>query len=285
MDFMAMLREERRKAGLVAAAGSSKVSDRAVEVTAASKSKEERAAADPKPTETVPIDFPPFKHTVLAGATNAVLARDGLEAFRVHAASGLRDVWYIPNFCTVEEHDDMLEQTYSKAASWKDIRSRRLQCYREPEMPPWLDTLASSLVQAGIFSPAQRPNHALLNEYEPGQGILGHTDGPVYHSLVACISLGSPATFRFTERLLTDEIGVREARELATLLLQPRSLVVFAADAYREALHSVPALLEEVVSADVANIEAAQASVGDRIPRTTRVSITMRTEVVAPSPK
>ena len=33
-------------------------------------------------------------------------------------------------------------------------------------------------------------NHVLVNEYQPGQGIMAHTDGPAYSTVVATISTG-----------------------------------------------------------------------------------------------
>lgn len=62
------------------------------------------------------------------------------------------------------------------------------------------------LVRRGLFSPELTPNHCLINFYEPGQGIMSHTDGPMYQSRVATISLGSFAIMNFTPRLLSHEI-------------------------------------------------------------------------------
>ena len=33
-------------------------------------------------------------------------------------------------------------------------------------------------------------NHVLVNEYQPGQGIMAHTDGPAYSTVVATITTG-----------------------------------------------------------------------------------------------
>lgn len=44
---------------------------------------------------------------------------------------------------------------------------------------------------AGIYSdaadPGARPNHVLVNAYQPGQGIMPHEDGPLYHPAVAIL--------------------------------------------------------------------------------------------------
>jgi hypothetical protein len=52
----------------------------------------------------------------------------------------------------------------------------------------------------GVFPSDQPPNHILLNEYRDGQGIGPHKDGPLYHPMVAVLSLGSPADIHFCPR-------------------------------------------------------------------------------------
>ena len=41
-------------------------------------------------------------------------------------------------------------------------------------LPPWLEEYAIRLGKLGIFegAPGGRPNHVLINEYLPGQGIM-----------------------------------------------------------------------------------------------------------------
>lgn len=41
------------------------------------------------------------------------------------------------------------------------------------------------------------PNHVLVNEYLPGQGIMPHEDGAAYRPVVATVSLGSAAVVEF----------------------------------------------------------------------------------------
>jgi hypothetical protein len=57
--------------------------------------------------------------------------------------------------------------------------------------PEPLQSLAKSLVDAGIFDAATTPpNHILINEYAGGhQGILSHTDGPAYYEWNELLSL------------------------------------------------------------------------------------------------
>ena len=37
-------------------------------------------------------------------------------------------------------------------------------------------------------------NHVLVNQYEPGQGIMGHSDGPSYSPIVCTITTGGGQT-------------------------------------------------------------------------------------------
>ena len=60
---------------------------------------------------------------------------------------------------------------------------------QEP-LPSWLSGVTARLDAMGVFE-GHAANHVLINEYEPGQGIHAHTDGPFYTPVVANITLGS----------------------------------------------------------------------------------------------
>ena len=158
--------------------------------------------------------------------------------------SSLSQVIVLRDFFTKDEETLMLTRLYSRP--WIDIKHRRLQCYGgEPikdaprvQLPFFLRRLADHLRDPlGIVK--FDINHALVNEYQPGQTIHPHTDGPMYYPHVACLSLGASAKMTFTERLPTSEVGCKEPAELLQLELPPRSLVVFSGDAYANALHGI----------------------------------------------
>ncbi|CAD7966368.1 unnamed protein product [Amoebophrya sp. A25] len=44
------------------------------------------------------------------------------------------------------------------------------------------------------------PNHVLVNDYQPGDGIMHHEDGPLYHPVVAILSLQSCVRFEFVRK-------------------------------------------------------------------------------------
>lgn len=138
----------------------------------------------------------------------------------------------------------------AQAARWVALRARRLQQYggqpsrgglawREA-LPGWLERLAGDLVEAGVFPPDRRPNHVLVNEYAPNEGILPHTDGPAYYPVVATLSLGSPAVMHY-ERTRAGEGGDAAAEPGVLRVLLPRRSLVVTSDAlYGEWLHSIP---------------------------------------------
>lgn len=128
-----------------------------------------------------------------------------LESFRV---TSVPDIFCIPEYLIPEEEGLLLAKIASApAAKWKTMRHRRLQDWggvvhprgmvAQP-LPLWLEALAARLQQdTGLFPSAI--NHVLVNEYQPGQGIMAHQDGPLYHPAVAIVSLGAPAVMRFSK--------------------------------------------------------------------------------------
>lgn len=66
-------------------------------------------------------------------------------------------------------------------------------------LPRWLQPLLDRLAALGLYA-GQAPNHVLVNSYQPGEGILPHEDGPLYHPQVAILSLAAPAVVRFAAK-------------------------------------------------------------------------------------
>jgi alkylated DNA repair protein alkB family protein 6 len=80
------------------------------------------------------------------------------------------------------------------------------------------------------------PNHCLINEYEPGQGIMPHEDGGAYASVVATVSLGAPIVLDLYER---SEEGHARGSPIHRLLQEERSLLVTRGEAYEVLLHGI----------------------------------------------
>lgn len=87
------------------------------------------------------------------------------------------------------------------------------------------------------------PNHILLNEYYPGDGIMRHTDGQAYYPLVSTLSLNTGNVFCFWKEH-------SDTTPIARLYLEPRSLVVFTGDLYQNYLHSIEFMDYDCLSSD-----------------------------------
>ncbi|KAL3915821.1 MAG: hypothetical protein SGPRY_007067 [Prymnesium sp.] len=177
-------------------------------------------------------------------------------------------VRHVGGWLSEEEEMELLDCVdNSPTHSWTQLRGRRLQQYggtplpSEPmkveALPAWISSVVARVVDAGVFPPSLPPNHVLLNEYLPGQGIDPHRDGPLYHPLVAIISMGSHCTFQF----VTDDLQ-RQPQE--SFLLPSRGLFLFEGDAYEKLLHTVPAKDADVMSNELIRLDLLSSEWTDR---------------------
>lgn len=179
-------------------------------------------------------------------------------------------VIYVPDFVTDSEETQLLDKVYNSPVSkWKSLKNRRLQNWGgivhekgllSQELPPWLKRVTEKVSEeSGLFP--STINHVLINEYLPDQGIMPHQDGPAYYPVVAILSLGSAAVMDFVPhpslRTSPDTSGGGcEDNELDgasdsgtdkwlnnhrpfSVVLMPRSLVIFKDDAYSSYLHGI----------------------------------------------
>lgn len=201
-----------------------------------------------------------------------------LSSFQVLRAPAT--VYYIPNFITSEEEAHILKNVYSvPKPKWTCLSKRRLQDYGGvphekgmiPEsIPNWLTKYVEKVAQLNVFD-NHKPNQVLVNEYLPGQGIMPHSDGPLFFPTIATISCGSHTILNFLEN--------SEARtKICQLLLEKCSLVVIKDDMYSKYLHSIQDIDVDVISEGCANLLncGKQYILGDKIKRDTRISITIR---------
>ncbi|KAF5748857.1 alpha-ketoglutarate-dependent dioxygenase alkB 6 [Tripterygium wilfordii] len=178
---------------------------------------------------------------------------------------------YIPNFVTVDEENQLLNNIYEAPVSkWKSLKNRRLQNWGgvvhekgllPQELPSWLTKITRRIYEESELFPSAI-NHVLINEYHPNQGIMPHQDGPAYFPVVAILSLGSPAVMDFTPHsklrfgsntLKGDAENRRcDGRDFKiethewidnhhpfSVLLMPRSLLIFKDNAYSDYLHGI----------------------------------------------
>lgn len=219
-----------------------------------------------------------------------------------YAISDMADIQYIPNFITEEQEKALFQLADGKLRGWEQMQGRtskewgmsdRCACGRgmiQEILPESLQTLADSLHELGAFDAGLFPmNSVRLNGYIPGEGIYPHCDGPVYYPKVAILSLGSPCNIDFYPRT-----GTEDNREWdrshdvpagypggdspqVSVHLEPRSLVIFSADAFWHHRHGIDAANQDIIHANVANVEYVKPKLGDVVPREgRRVSFTMR---------
>lgn len=173
---------------------------------------------------------------------------------------------YIPDFIDVASEDALIQTI--DAEPWITELKRRVQHYgwrydykarsvtndlRIGALPEWLQRYAAGLQQAVYFP--ETPDHVIVNEYQPGQGITAHIDCvPCFADTIASLSLGSPCVMDFTNS---------KTGEKSSLLLEPRSLLVFSGDARYVWQHAIAGRKTDRFN-------------GQIIQRTRRISLTFR---------
>ena len=186
--------------------------------------------------------------------------------------------YLLRDWCTSSEEEYLLGRVYHGSASskkkWTEVSGRRLQNLGgvvHPKgliptpVPEWLAAqMAKVRASAGDLLPAPI-NHVLVNEYQPGDGILPHQDGAAYYPAVAIVSLGCDAVMRFAPRRDETEKETEKSNETKTsndgsvsrgkfgVFLPRRSLLVFDGVLYERYLHGIDAVREDVIDATVAN--------------------------------
>ena len=156
------------------------------------------------------------------------------------------NVLYIPDFITPADEVSLLHDCIGIDATmphWVQLKRRRLLCFGASEptppsagWPEWCDQLGALVGEPQIGLPI---NHALVNEYHPGEGILAHQDGPNYVGRVCILSLSSPVCIHFLSRVPSIEDST-SAHMVAQLVLEPRSLLVFEDWFYTSVWHAIP---------------------------------------------
>jgi len=171
---------------------------------------------------------------------------------------------YIPDFISHEEEKTLITQIDEQL--WLNDLKRRVQHYGYKydykartvtndaylgALPEWLLPITQKL----LF----KPDQAIVNEYEPGQGISAHIDCvPCFDGTIASLSLGAPAMMVFTH----PKTGQKEE-----IYLQPRSLLLLSGSARYEWQHAIPSRKSDMVN-------------GFRVERARRVSVTFRNVIL-----
>ncbi|GMR47940.1 hypothetical protein PMAYCL1PPCAC_18135 [Pristionchus mayeri] len=195
-------------------------------------------------------------------------------------ATAPSSVYYIPEFITKDEEESLLNEIYqAPKPKWEVLMNRRLMNYggivgkkslfAVDDFPPPLRSLMNRVSHF-----LNRPlNHALINEYLPGQGIMAHTDGPAFLPLITTVSLGSSTVLDLYDPVDGNSCASWSERRRGGILLERRSLVVITQSVYEKMLHGISEKTEDTVDETVFNGEKRR---GEAIGRDTRVSVTLR---------
>jgi len=220
-----------------------------------------------------------------------------LEDFRIKGLPS--SAFYIADFISHDEERYILGKiAAAPKPRWKQLSKRRLQTWPsdlnknillESELPPWLTepvisrilSLPVSHTEEGhIFqnSPHGSPNHVLINEYLPGQGIMPHKDGAAYHPVVCTVSLGASLCL---DVYASKKDGTTEDNPRWRILQEPRSLLVTTNALYTDYLHGIAEINEEthLDSVSISNwdlLKSAEEFTNGSLERQTRISLTYR---------
>lgn len=145
------------------------------------------------------------------------------------------------------------------------------------DIPSWLHGIMKAVFEQ-FLKPRRfpSPNHALVNAYEPGEGIMAHEDGPAYTPYATILSVGSSCVFDFL---------TKSRSRAAQIYLPVGSLLLFTDEAYQDYLHEVRSEKHDLITPSVLNTETIDPSrlgnshirESDKVlVRGFRLSITMR---------
>ena len=165
---------------------------------------------------------------------------------------------YMPNFISEEQEQYILQEIFKLPTTrWTVLSHRRLLSLPSPLTGTARDTLIAApmptfltkvvldkLAQIGVFKASTHgvPNHCLVNEYQPGQGIMPHEDGPAYYPITATISLAAHTVLDIYKK---NAQGEKEAAPTWRILQEPRSLLVTTGDMYKDTLHGISHVEED----------------------------------------
>lgn len=192
--------------------------------------------------------------------------------------------WWLKSLPTINNNEKNVTSTdgiLKYHGKWKRLdfarRSVAMFDFRVvQEIPPLLQVLIDVLLRLGAFPDTHPPNHVLVNEYQDQEGIMAHTDGPMYLDRTATLSIaGGDVLFNFTKRKANDGVDYVSNNDVMELKLHGNgSLVIFTDDAYTNHCHSINDRIHN--SVEYASCKCVNAVEGEQIQRGHRLSLTFR---------
>ncbi|CAB3255094.1 unnamed protein product [Arctia plantaginis] len=192
--------------------------------------------------------------------------------------------YYVSEFITKNEEESILSSIYAAPKpKWTQLSNRRLQNWGgiphnkgmiAESIPSWLDVYLEQIHNLNVMG-GNRPNHVLVNEYLPRQGIMAHLDGSLFYPTITTISVGSHTVLKFSEPAVDD---ADNRNPIFSFLLEPRSLLILQDELFNNYLHCIEELSEDILDDSVVNLECCSNKYipGARLKRDTRISLTIR---------
>jgi alkylated DNA repair protein alkB family protein 6 len=212
-----------------------------------------------------------------------------LPSLSADVKAALRVLRVSNNFLTLSDSLKLSFHLSQKSFDYTQLRGRRCLplggrvtssgLIPKNDIPAWLhkifDRIDDMFLRPGGLP---KPNHALINVYEPGEGIMAHEDGPAYTRFATILSLSSGCVFDFVSK-------DTDRREIARVYLPVGSLLFFTDEAYTDVFHEFKSSRFDVLSPTVLNAEnldperLGESSIRQSdgvLVRGRRISITMR---------
>ncbi|MCY4458077.1 MAG: alpha-ketoglutarate-dependent dioxygenase AlkB, partial [Acidimicrobiaceae bacterium] len=136
-------------------------------------------------------------------------------------------------------------------------------------LPEWLQQLAQKVRETASekaqqrLEPDQPFDQAIINEYDPGQGIAAHIDRDCFGPIIATVSLRSAINMDFYQKS-TDKSADKSTEKSHIQRVEERSLIVLQDAARNEWSHEIKKRKSDPWQ-------------GQKIKRSPRISITFRT--------
>ena len=193
----------------------------------------------------------------------------GIDELGMHRIPRIHGLYYYYGF--LDEHAQRALIDCIDAKPWRTDLERRVQHYGWRydyrtrtvtadmdlgPLPDWLQEVAARLyTETGLFD--RVPDQAIVNEYQPGQGIALHADRQCFGDTVATLSLGDDWEMRLRP------VGAT-AQQDRRIMLARGSVLILTADSRSRWMHGIDKRRTE------------RSAVGQR-DRRRRLSLTFRT--------
>ena len=196
-----------------------------------------------------------------------ILQNNNIESYKI---GDIPSLYYINEVISELDEKLLYNEINKDPLFWTQLRTRKLQYYgpdvdptgnNHKPIPNWLQSLFDSLINNNIFDTINQPNHILINQYKSNEGIMHHTDGPNYYPKVIIISLFSKCLMTFRYKLQSNEIGNQLNNDLFSVMLQPRSLLIFQDDLYHIYMHGISTDEIQIVNDNIPCVNMIQANV------------------------